>query len=84
MVDIGQGLGWGMTVTYLAARVPQILKNLRRGTTEGLSFFMFALLFMGSVTYVLSIFIRYGTCIHCALLQRRHEDNNGISEQLWS
>ncbi|KAL3146889.1 hypothetical protein ABBQ38_014861 [Trebouxia sp. C0009 RCD-2024] len=57
-VDIGQGLGWGMTVTYLAARVPQILKNLRRGTTEGLSFFMFALLFMGSVTYVLSIFIR--------------------------
>lgn len=64
-----------MTVTYLAARVPQILKNLRRGTTEGLSFFMFALLFMGSVTYVLSIFIRYGTHIQCTLLQQQYEDN---------
>lgn len=49
-----------MTVTYLGARVPQICKNLRRGTTEGLSLFMFVLLVMGSITYVLSIFIRYG------------------------
>ena len=60
MVNIGQGLGWVMTVTYLGARIPQICKNLRRGTTEGLSLFMFVLLVMGSITYVLSIFIRYG------------------------
>ncbi len=57
-VNIGQGLGWVMTVTYLAARVPQLFKNLRRGTTEGLSLFMFVLLVLGSITYVLSIFIR--------------------------
>lgn len=57
-VNIGQGLGWVMTVTYLAARVPQLFKNCRRGTTEGLSLFMFVLLVLGSITYVLSIFIR--------------------------
>ena len=58
-VDIGQGLGWGMTVTYLGARVPQLVKNFRRGTAEGLSPFMFVLLVLGSITYALSIFIRY-------------------------
>jgi len=47
-----------MTLTYLAARVPQLFKNFRRGTTEGLSLFMFVLLVLGSITYVLSIFIR--------------------------
>ncbi|DBB18691.1 TPA: hypothetical protein ACH3X3_000299 [Trebouxia sp. C0006] len=57
-VNIGQGLGWVMTLTYLAARVPQLFKNFRRGTTEGLSLFMFVLLVLGSITYVLSIFIR--------------------------
>ncbi|DBA73323.1 TPA: PQ loop repeat-containing protein 2 [Trebouxia sp. C0004] len=57
-VNIGQGLGWVMTVTYLAARVPQLFKNFRRGTTQGLSLFMFVLLVLGSITYVLSIFIR--------------------------
>lgn len=57
-VNIGHGLGWVMTVTYLAARVPQLFKNFRRGTTEGLSLFMFVLLVLGSITYVLSIFIR--------------------------
>ena len=62
MVNIGQALGWVMTVTYLGARVPQIYKNQRRRTTEGLSLFMFVLLVIGSITYVLSIFIRYATC----------------------
>ena len=57
-MNIGQGLGWVMTLTYLAARVPQLFKNFRRGTTEGLSLFMFVLLVLGSITYVLSIFIR--------------------------
>lgn len=47
-----------MTVTYLGARVPQLVKNFRRGTAEGLSPFMFILLVLGSVTYALSIFIR--------------------------
>ena len=47
-----------MTVTYLAARVPQLVKNARRGTAEGLSVFMFLFLVFGSVTYVLSIFVR--------------------------
>ena len=47
-----------MTVTYLGARLPQLYKNFTRGTTEGLSLFMFVLLVLGSITYVLSIFIR--------------------------
>lgn len=69
MVNIGQGLGWVMTVTYLGARVPQIFKNLRRGTTKGLSLFMFVLLVLGSITYVLSIFIRYAAC-SCLVIQK--------------
>ena len=57
-VNIGQALGWVMTVTYLGARVPQLVKNVRRGTAQGLSTFMFLFLVFGSITYVLSIFVR--------------------------
>ncbi|BFZ54576.1 Putative vacuolar membrane transporter for cationic amino acids [Savitreella phatthalungensis] len=54
----GQIFGWMCAVTYLGSRLPQILHNWRRKSTEGLSslFFMFACL--GNLTYVGSILVR--------------------------
>lgn len=52
----GQVFGYGCAFLYLGSRLPQILLNYRRKSTEGLSglFFLFACL--GNVTYFLSIF----------------------------
>lgn len=52
----GQIFGYGCALLYLGSRLPQILLNYRRKSTEGLSglFFLFACL--GNVTYFLSIF----------------------------
>ena len=58
-VGIGQALGWIMTATYLGARLPQLYKNRSRGSTQGLSLLMFLFLVLGSITYILSIFVRY-------------------------
>ena len=52
----GQIFGYICAVLYLGSRVPQILLNRRRQSTEGLNalFFLFACL--GNLTFVLSIF----------------------------
>ncbi|ORY79059.1 PQ loop repeat-domain-containing protein [Protomyces lactucae-debilis] len=54
----GQIFGWGCAALYLGSRIPQIIHNYKRGSTEGLSalFFLFACL--GNITYVGSILIR--------------------------
>ena len=51
-------LGWVMTCSYVGSRIPQLIKNYRRGMTTGLSLPMFVLLVLGSTTYVASIFVR--------------------------
>jgi len=58
----GQIFGYGCAVLYLGSRLPQILLNYRRKSTEGLSglFFLFACL--GNVTYFLSIFAYEPAC----------------------
>jgi hypothetical protein len=58
----GQIFGYMCAVLYLGSRLPQILLNYRRKSTEGLSglFFLFACL--GNVTYFLSIFAYAPTC----------------------
>ena len=52
----GQIFGYICAVLYLGSRIPQILLNRRRQSTEGLNalFFLFACL--GNLTFVLSIF----------------------------
>ncbi|CAK7267141.1 Putative vacuolar membrane transporter for cationic amino acids [Sporothrix epigloea] len=52
----GQFFGYLCAIFYLGSRVPQLLLNWRRQSTDGVSmlFFMFACL--GNLTYVLSIF----------------------------
>ncbi|KAG5458926.1 MAG: PQ loop repeat-domain-containing protein [Olpidium bornovanus] len=54
---LAQILGWVSAALYVGSRVPQMMKNFRSNTCEGLSFSMFAMAVMGNVTYTLSILI---------------------------
>ncbi|KAI9664258.1 MAG: hypothetical protein M1831_002437 [Alyxoria varia] len=59
---LGQVFGYICAVLYLGSRIPQLLLNYRRKSTEGVSmlFFMFACL--GNLTYVLSILLYDPPC----------------------
>lgn len=52
---LGQFFGYLCAVFYIASRVPQLILNYRRKTTEGLSMLFFLFACLGNVTYVLSI-----------------------------
>lgn len=52
---LGQIFGWSCAVLYLGSRVPQVVKNFRRKSTEGLSLLFFLFACLGNITYVLSI-----------------------------
>ena len=52
---LGQIFGWGCAVLYLGSRIPQVVKNFRRQSTEGLSLLFFLFACLGNITYVLSI-----------------------------
>lgn len=52
----GQIFGYICAVLYLASRVPQILLNYRRKSTEGLNALFFLFACIGNLTYVFSIF----------------------------
>jgi uncharacterized protein with PQ loop repeat len=53
----GYIIGVISAILYLTSRLPQILKNIQRGSTEGLSPILFICAFMGNFTYSLSIFL---------------------------
>lgn len=63
MDTLGQVFGYGCTMMYLGSRVPQLILNWRRQSTDGLSgmFFLFACL--GNVTYFLSIMAYEPACV---------------------
>ncbi|KAI1317536.1 hypothetical protein EDD11_008230 [Mortierella claussenii] len=50
-------LGWGSALLYLGSRLPQIYKNWRLKSCEGLSIMMFVFSVFGNVFYVASIFL---------------------------
>jgi solute carrier family 66 (lysosomal lysine-arginine transporter), member 1 len=52
---LGQIFGWGCAALYLGSRIPQVVKNFRRQSTEGLSLLFFLFACLGNITYVLSI-----------------------------
>lgn len=52
---LGQLFGYLCAVAYVASRLPQLMLNWRRKTTEGLSMLFFLFACFGNVTYVLSI-----------------------------
>ncbi|KAI5868172.1 PQ-loop-domain-containing protein [Durotheca rogersii] len=51
----GQVFGWLCAALYLGSRVPQLLLNWRRRSTEGVSVLFFLFACVGNLTYVLSI-----------------------------
>ncbi|KAF9926739.1 hypothetical protein FBU30_003733 [Linnemannia zychae] len=51
-------LGWGSAILYLGSRLPQIYKNWRLKSCEGLSIMMFMFSVFGNVFYVASIFFK--------------------------
>lgn len=65
MVLGAQALGYFSAVCYLGARVPQIRKNYRERSCEGLSRLFFMLSILGNVTY--------GAGVSCALRERGDE-----------
>jgi hypothetical protein len=58
----GQIFGYFCAVLYLGSRVPQILLNYRRKSTEGVSMLFFLFACIGNLTYVLSIFAYEPNC----------------------
>ncbi|KAL7792618.1 PQ-loop protein [Trichoderma ceciliae] len=52
---VGIVLGYFSAVCYLCARVPQIIKNYREKSCEGLSILFFMLSLTGNLTYAISI-----------------------------
>ena len=56
--SLGEAMGWAMAVLYMLGRVPQIVKNARRGCTEGLSPWMFILAVGANIAYLASILTR--------------------------
>lgn len=56
--QIGTAIGWVSAVIYLNSRLPQIFKNYRRKSVEGLSFLMFFCAVMGNTTYGLGVLLR--------------------------
>lgn len=51
----GQIFGWLCAALYLGSRLPQLLLNWRRKSTEGVSILFFLFACLGNLTYVLSI-----------------------------
>ncbi|CCK69611.1 Ypq2p KNAG_0C05100 [Huiozyma naganishii CBS 8797] len=54
--EIGITLSWLGACFYVGARVPQLIKNYRRKSTDGISPFLFATTLLGNITYNVSIF----------------------------
>lgn len=55
---IGFTIGSVSSVLYLCSRLPQIFKNFQRKSTEGVSFFLFALVILGNTTYGISVLVK--------------------------
>ncbi|CAH8450887.1 unnamed protein product [Schistosoma turkestanicum] len=50
-VKVGFILGWISTCMYLVSRLPQLYRNWKRKSTEGLSIFMFSMTVTGNISY---------------------------------
>lgn len=53
---VGMTLGYMSALCYLCARIPQIIKNYREKSCEGLALLFFLLSLTGNLTYGLSVF----------------------------
>ncbi|XP_013865803.1 lysosomal amino acid transporter 1 homolog [Austrofundulus limnaeus] len=55
---IGFAIGSLSSVLYLCSRLPQMYTNFKRKSTEGVSYFLFALVILGNTTYGLSVLLK--------------------------
>jgi len=62
MDTMGQVFGYLCAALYLGSRLPQILLNYRRKSTDGVSFLFFLFACIGNLTYVLSILAYSPVC----------------------
>ncbi|KAJ5099558.1 hypothetical protein N7532_006559 [Penicillium argentinense] len=62
MDPLGQVFGYLCAVLYLGSRLPQLLLNYRRKSTDGVSLLFFLFACIGNLTYVLSIFAYSPVC----------------------
>jgi solute carrier family 66 (lysosomal lysine-arginine transporter), member 1 len=61
---LGQVFGYLCAVFYLGSRLPQLLLNYRRQSTEGVSILFFLFACVGNLTYVMSILAYDPICYH--------------------
>ncbi|KAI5952664.1 RTC2 [Candida jiufengensis] len=52
---LAQFFGWLCAILYLGSRIPQIILNYKRKSTDGISFMFFLFACLGNLTYVISI-----------------------------
>jgi len=62
MDTLGQVFGYLCAVLYLGSRLPQLLLNYRRKSTDGVSLLFFLFACIGNLTYVLSILAYSPVC----------------------
>ncbi|XP_059188278.1 lysosomal amino acid transporter 1 homolog [Centropristis striata] len=55
---IGFSIGSVSSVLYLCSRLPQMYTNFKRKSTEGVSYFLFALVILGNTLYGLSVLLK--------------------------
>jgi solute carrier family 66 (lysosomal lysine-arginine transporter), member 1 len=55
---VPQFFGWFSAICYVCSRFPQILKNKREESTQGLSLLMFCLGMVGNLSYCVSILLQ--------------------------
>jgi solute carrier family 66 (lysosomal lysine-arginine transporter), member 1 len=67
---LGQIFGWLCAALYLGSRIPQLLLNFRRKSTEGVSLLFFLFACIGNLTYVMSIFAYNPICEHVGYCKR--------------
>lgn len=60
----GQIFGYICAALYLGSRIPQLLLNYRRKSTDGISMLFFLFACLGNLTYVLSIVVYKPVCRH--------------------
>lgn len=76
----GQIFGYLCAVLYLGSRIPQLLLNYRRKSTEGVSMLFFLFACVGNLTYVMSIFAYEPAC---ARIGSVNETFNGEANRRW-
>ncbi|GAA5805115.1 hypothetical protein HPULCUR_010628 [Helicostylum pulchrum] len=67
IIWIGRVFAWACTTLYLLSRIPQLLKNRRRQSVEGLSASLFIFAVCGNLTYSTSILTHPGQTLDSLL-----------------